>query len=420
MNETYIKDINIIKVRHLNNFNISLSKNERKHLILTGKNGSGKTSILDSIQMYLKAIEDNLLYELLETSNSIQVANNLLAKAESQRQIKSQTDYINNLKERKNRYFGNLELSFNSINNLISKYNEGNYILAYFNAKRTTNVILSNNITKINFNNKYGMKENISDKFVEYLVYLKTQQSFAANENDYDVVNKIKTWFNNFEKALIDIFDDQTLKLKFDYKNYDFKIIVKDREPFGFNVLSDGYSAILNIVMELILRMEKNVGYPSNNQSKKYIYDIEGIVLIDEIETHLHIELQKKCLPFLVELFPKIQFIITTHSPFVLTSLDNVVIYDLENKFKIENLSMYSYEGIVESYFNVDQYSNKIKKKMNRYIELTEKKDMSQIDKDEILELRKYFNDIPEDLAPELVYKFRELDLKRGDIDDKL
>ena len=47
------------------------------------------------------------------------------------------------------------------------------------------------------------------------------------------------------------------------------------------------------------------------------IYDVQGIALVDEIETHLHIDLQKKILPFLTNFFPKIQFIVTTHSPFV-------------------------------------------------------------------------------------------------------
>lgn len=41
------------------------------------------------------------------------------------------------------------------------------------------------------------------------------------------------------------------------------------------------------------------------------------LFLVDEIETHLHVDLQKKVLPFLISFFPKIQFIVTTHSPFV-------------------------------------------------------------------------------------------------------
>lgn len=50
-----------------------------------------------------------------------------------------------------------------------------------------------------------------------------------------------------------------------------------------------------------------------------------------KIETHLHLELQKNIMSLLTTIFHNIQFIVTTHSPFILNSLDNVVIYDLEN-----------------------------------------------------------------------------------------
>ena len=110
--------------------------------------------------------------------------------------------------------------------------------------------------------------------------------------------------------------------------------IVLDGRSFDFMTLSDGYSSVLNIVIEIMMRME--------NKSAKN-YNIQGIVFIDEIETHLHIDLQKKILPFLISFFPKIQFIVTTHSPFVLTSIDNTVVFDLEKQIKLENLSGYSY-----------------------------------------------------------------------------
>jgi recombinational DNA repair ATPase RecF len=50
MADMFITKIQIDKVRHLENFTIELSDTERKHLILTGKNGSGKTSVLEAIR----------------------------------------------------------------------------------------------------------------------------------------------------------------------------------------------------------------------------------------------------------------------------------------------------------------------------------------------------------------------------------
>lgn len=95
------------------------------------------------------------------------------------------------------------------------------------------------------------------------------------------------------------------------------------REPFTFDTLSSGYAAVLDIVVDLMMRMEKKAG-------KRY--DLEGVVLIDEIEAHLHLELQKKIMPILTGIFPNIQFIVTTHSPFILNSIENTVIYDLANQ----------------------------------------------------------------------------------------
>ena len=67
-------------------------------------------------------------------------------------------------------------------------------------------------------------------------------------------------------------------------------------------------------------------------------YSSEGIVLIDEIETHLHIGLQKTILPFLIRFFPNIQFIISTHSPYILNSVEDCAVYDLENRIRIEDM----------------------------------------------------------------------------------
>lgn len=113
--------------------------------------------------------------------------------------------------------------------------------------------------------------------------------------------------------------------MKFDDETFQFSICESGREPFDFNTMSSGYAAVFDIINDLIIRMEAQSGLRTE-------FDMEGIVLVDEIETHLHLELQKKILPVLTGLFPNIQFIITTHSPFVLSSLDNAVIYDLENK----------------------------------------------------------------------------------------
>ena len=59
-------------------------------------------------------------------------------------------------------------------------------------------------------------------------------------------------------------------------------------------------------------------------------FSIPGIVLIDEIETHLHLALQKKILGLLTTIFPNVQFIVSTHSPFVIQSLNAEELFDIK------------------------------------------------------------------------------------------
>ena len=137
------------------------------------------------------------------------------------------------------------------------------------------------------------------------------------------------------------------------------------------------------------------------------------LILIDEIETHLHIELQKKILPFLTEFFPRIQFIVTTHSPYILNSISNSAVYDLENKIKVEDLSGYSAEGIVEGYFENDLYSDQAKLKLKRYRELLGKEKLSASERAERARLRDELQNIPAELAKEMKDAFEELEAER-------
>ena len=64
-----------------------------------------------------------------------------------------------------------------------------------------------------------------------------------------------------------------------------------------------------------------------NQLQEDEIFDLPGLLLIDEIETHLHPKWQKRVLGIIRELFPNLQIILTTHSPFVVASMDGASIY---------------------------------------------------------------------------------------------
>ena len=193
------------------------------------------------------------------------------------------------------------------------------------------------------------------------------------------------------------------MKLDFNEDTFSFMICQSGKEPYDFNCMSSGFSAIMDIVLDLMIRMVKKKG-------RIFEFDLPGIVLIDEIETHLHLELQKQIMHILTCLFPNIQFIVSTHSPFVLNSLDNVVIYDLENHIVVENgLSDVPYDGIVKGYFQVDTLSDTLKNKFRQYKKLVQKPELTDDDFEKIAELEMFLDEIPDYLALDITTEYQQL-----------
>lgn len=98
-----------------------------------------------------------------------------------------------------------------------------------------------------------------------------------------------------------------------------FKIVEKGTNKVvapTLDSLSTGQIALFNMFSNI-------VRYADNNDLEKSINlsEISGIVVIDEIELHLHTGLQKEVLPKLIKLFPKVQFIITSHAPLFLLGM---------------------------------------------------------------------------------------------------
>ncbi len=407
MNQNFITNLKIEKVRHLENINIALSSNERKHLILTGKNGSGKTSLLQSIQNYLSMYpEGKTLAGLIKEVEYWEKAiDGLVIKNEDDKlkQIQNKEGY-DYRKSQYCKYTSGIILDIISEADIIESYNKGEFIIAYYRADRNYKALEAKHIEKISFQDKYAINEEPGKLLIKYLLDLKTSQALNEKANKKEKSNEIEMWFNKFENLLKELFEDEKLTIDFDIESFEFSIIASNREPFGFNTMSSGYSAVLDIIVDLMMRMEKNA---------RGFYNIQGVVLIDEIETHLHLELQKKILPFLISFFPNIQFIVTTHSPFILNSADNVIIFDLENKISVQNgLKHLPYAGVVEGYFEVDTLSDELKEKFNRYKELSKKALLEESDYDELADLERYLDEIPDYLALDISTEYSKLKLE--------
>ena len=227
------------------------------------------------------------------------------------------------------------------------------------------------------------------------------------NENDVEVERAIAKWFDRFSDVLKQLWDNDALDLKYDYRRYDFKIKEAGKQEYNFAQLSDGYSSILRIFADIMMRMERNWLSRSNQINA---YDLSGIVIIDEIETHLHIALQKNILPSLIKLFPNVQFIVSTHSPYVLNSVDNAVIYDLENHVQYNDFSMYSADEISESYFDAEQFSKCVGETIEEYKQLLQKKDANEDEKAKRAKLRHKLKSLPRNIREELFDEFDKLE----------
>lgn len=405
----YITEIHINNLFHMHNLTIKIEDPSCSNLLITGKNGSGKTVLFNAITQRLEKIfpNKNSMTKTLDNHVMLGLYKNALNEQMSATDRAKIQNEINKREERIKGEKDFIEISFNDPSLLLSKFEKGEFIVSSYGAARKTNIIIPSNPTKPNLTDRYNIRENLTSQLLIFLSDLKIQEALARNENLLEDADQINQWFSKFQDILRSIFADKNLELKFNYRDYSFTIISQGKS-FGFTVLSDGFIAVLEIVADLILRMQPNGSITSN-------FNMPGIVLIDEVETHLHLQLQKEIMPMLTTLFPNIQFIVTTHSPFVLNSLSNATAFDLENQEPISNLSEFSYQALTEGYFGVRTDSEYALKRYEELKGLLEKQDLSDSEKtiarQLILDIRK----IPEASAPELVGAYRQLEIEYFD-----
>lgn len=401
----FITNIHVNKLFHMNNFDIPIADEKHPHLIITGKNGSGKTVLLNALADFLGIIKEDTKMNFSTYEKHldywISQINKPSATQKEKMDAKQNSAYYSELF---NNLYGKVNIAINDIGDVIEKYQKGQFIIAFYEAARVVKMSEPKNPTKPQYNKKGRVKETATSQFLNFLSDLKIQEALARNENQNKDADNIGVWFNDFRKLLQDIYQDPDLTLEFNYKDYSFHICTEGKR-FKFTEVSDGFSAILDIIADLILKMQGD-----NSVSNEY--QKEGIVLIDEIETHLHLGLQKNILPFLTKLFPNIQFIVTTHSPFVLNSIPNAVAYDLEHrKVLSDDLTEYSYEVLAEGYFGVSTESSSVEIRLRKLEDLLSQKDLSDSDKNTIRQIITEMDKISEAVSPDLVGEYRKVKL---------
>lgn len=403
----FIKNIHINKLFHLNDIDIPIANEKSPHLLITGKNGSGKTVLLNAISDFFDIIKKDTSLNFLKYKSNLEYWVNYLKSVSAQEEkIRTQKE-IDDYKKYISQLYGRVEIESDALMEMVDKYSKGLFVIAFYQADRKVKMAEPKNPTKPVYNKKGDVKETATSQFLNFLSDLKIQEALARNEKQTKDADEIKAWFEDFEGLLRQIYQDDNLSLEFNYRDYSFRICTEGKK-FKFTEVSDGFAAVLDIVADLILKMQ-------DDNSLTRSYQKEGIVLIDEIETHLHLALQKVIMPLLTKVFPNIQFIITTHSPFVLSSMPNAVAYDLEHQEVLDNLTEYSYESLAEGYFGVRTQSSYAEMQLETFKKLLAKEELSDADKVEIKQLKSDFEKITEVVSPLIVGEFRQIVIQNAE-----
>lgn len=313
---------------------------EFKHLVLTGRNGSGKTTVLRDL--------DNNDFMRFQYSGSLPPS------------IRKVEPHFYSRNEQLARDI----LSKSSVN------------LIYFEASRKLQVLdVSSVIRADTLEKQISSADNRqlrTELFKQYLVNKKVFQVFDAMEGKAEGAKQQELFFNNLEATLAKIFEDPGTKLEFVRENFEFYINLSDGRRFTFNQLSAGYSAFLSILTELLMRTDL-----LRKQANDYSYDPCGFVLIDEPETHLHLEMQYQILPLLTSLFPNLQFIVATHSPAVASSIKNATVFDLSTGQALgDSAAGSSFSELMQTHFGLEnEYSNVADQILDEVAEISEMPD---------------------------------------------
>lgn len=155
-----------------------------------------------------------------------------------------------------------------------------------------------------------------------------------------------------FMQALADAIPAMS-NIEVDSKNNEFMALIGVRdEPAQYQTfenMSDGFKAVICIVAEIAYRCIELNGFLGQDAVRK----TPGVVVIDEVDLYLHPRWQTHILTDLRRAFPMIQFIVSSHSPFIIQSVENKNIITLDGHKGSTDANMRSVEEIALSEMNM-------------------------------------------------------------------
>jgi len=306
---SYITHIHIEACRNVKNLDIDLSvpgqadeapesgqqaRSAFRHLILTGPNGSGKSGVLAAIAS--------------EIEESVLTQNPQLALFNVGQEM--------------------LEWDIDT-NALPARLAKGEFIVAYLPARRAIQPREIRGPAKLKRKKpaEWGPAYDAGSSLHQLLVNKHTEMTYAIAAKDSVKADQLKCWLKQFEQHMKRITEDEGLSAEYDLESFRYQFCRSDGYVFDLNTLADGHAAMLALLAELLIRVDD-----VRSRRRNYMLDPAGLVIVDEIETHLHPSLQEQILPFLTDVFPRFQFIVATHSPAVIASIPNAVVCDLKKR----------------------------------------------------------------------------------------
>lgn len=338
-NQRFIETVEIKNfkgVKHVKlNLGISKSK-DAPWLMILGENGVGKSSILQAISLGLMGSEKR---NAILNKERYSITNN-----------KADEGFI------KIKLTGMLEpivVIFDGQNNIRSGENHGNSLLLILSYGSTR--LLSNSQRVDDFRPSWARVENLFDPFVT----LVDAESYMLQLQEEDFI-KVKTAIESLFTESVVVRRLNKRELKFDFTN----------SSVSLDELSDGYKTIIVLATDIMMVLK--------NRWRNY--DAEGIVLIDELDAHLHPKWNIEIVSKLKKTFPKIQFIATTHNPLTLRGLlkDEIVVLKNNNEDSNEDFvqtlpfqkEMKIDEILTSKYFGLNDTQPELNRLFNEYYKL--------------------------------------------------
>lgn len=175
-------------------------------------------------------------------------------------------------------------------------------------------------------------------QWFEEMTYIQLQEGTVIAELEA-VKSALRKCYLNVDSSVKDV------KFAYDVRSHELEIYIyrsNEAQKFPVRMLSDGEKGLISLVADIAYRMAL-----LNSNLLDKVLETPGVVLIDEIDLHLHPSWQKRVVGSLMDIFPNIQFIVTTHSPSILLNVSRENIWIL-NQYEIYQPQDMTYGRTVE------------------------------------------------------------------------